>query len=277
MVASSARPVITLTTDFGVADPYVGMMKGVIFRINPEAKVVDLTHQVSPQDIQQGAFLLGSSYRFFPNHTVHVVVGDPEVGSTRRPLLLETRQGRFVAPDNGVLSHVLRDGGATALDSQGQAPLPEGWRAFHLTNSTYWLHPLSATFHGRDVFAPSAAHLTLGVSPQELGQKVYKINCLPLGTPEWQGDRLQGRVVHIDRFGNMVTDIPRHALDLGQRLEIEVKGRRISGLRAFYAEGEGLMALIGSYDTLEIAVKNGSAAAELDGRIGDAVVVTRAL
>lgn len=274
-MASPSRPVITLTTDFGMADPYVGVMKGVIFRINPEAKVVDLTHQVSPQDIQQGAFLLGSSYRFFPNHTVHVVVVDPEVGSTRRPLLLETPQGRFVAPDNGVLSHVLRDGGAPSPNPQGQVSLPEGWRAFHLTNSSYWLHPLSATFHGRDVFAPSAAHLTLGVSPQELGQRVDKITCLRLSTPEWQGDRLQGRVVHIDRFGNMVTDIHRYALDQGQRLEIEVKDRRISGLRAFYADGDGLMALIGSYDTLELAVKNGSAAAELDGRIGDALLVTR--
>ncbi|MFB3091662.1 MAG: S-adenosyl-l-methionine hydroxide adenosyltransferase family protein [Dehalococcoidia bacterium] len=272
---SPSRPVITLTTDFGSTDPYVGVMKGVVLGINPEASLVDITHQIEPQNILQGAFLLGKGYHFFPPHTIHLVVVDPGVGSSRRPIILETPGGRFVGPDNGVLSYVLTDGGAQPLMGKAdQVGLPREWRAYHLTNPDYWLHPLSSTFHGRDLFAPVAGHLSLGVSPQEMGEEVDSLTCLPVDAPTWEDDRLRGRVVHVDRFGNLITDLPSSLLDEAPQLKVDVGGSRIRGLSASYAQGEGLLALIGSYDTLEVALKNGSAAAELGAHIGDAVLVT---
>ena len=273
---SSSRPIITLTTDFGATDPYAGVMKGVISGINPDALLVDLTHDVEPQNVLQGAFLLGSSYRFFPPRTIHLVVVDPGVGSSRRPILLDTSQGRFIAPDNGVLSYVLKDGGAqTTLEEESHQQAPEGHRAYHLTNSSFWLHPLSPTFHGRDVFAPVAGHLSLGVPPLELGEEIPSLTCLSIASPEWHNDRLPGKVVHVDRFGNLITNISAGLLDQAHQIAVEAKGRRIGGLSAYYAQATGLLAIIGSYNTLEIAVRNGSAAAELDAHIGDAVVVLR--
>ena len=272
---SPSRPVITLTTDFGSIDPYVGVMKGVVLGINPEASLVDITHQIEPQNILQGAFLLGKGYHFFPPHAIHLVVVDPGVGSSRRPIILETPRGRFVGPDNGVLSYVLTDGGAQPLMGKAdQVGLPAEWRAYHLTNPGYWLHPLSSTFHGRDLFAPVAGHLSLGVLPQEMGEEVDSLTCLPVDAPTWEDDRLRGRVVHIDRFGNLITDLPSSLLDEAPQLKVDVGGSRIRGLSANYAQGDGLLALIGSYDTLEVALKNGSAAAKLGAHIGDAVLVT---
>ena len=272
---SPSRPVITLTTDFGSTDPYVGVMKGVVLGINPEASLVDITHQIEPQNILQGAFLLGKGYHFFPPHAIHLVVVDPGVGSSRRPIILETPRGRFIGPDNGVLSYVLTDGGAQPLMGKAdQVGLPAEWRAYHLTNPGYWLHPLSSTFHGRDLFAPVAGHLSLGVLPQEMGEEVDSLTCLPVDAPTWEDDRLRGRVVHIDRFGNLITDLPSSLLDEAPQLKVDVGGSRIRGLSANYAQGDGLLALIGSYDTLEIALKNGSAAAKLGVHIGDAVLVT---
>ena len=271
-----ARSIITLTTDFGSRDPYVGVMKGVILGINPEASLTDLTHEVEPQNILQGAFLLEKSYRFFPPQAIHLAVVDPGVGSDRRAILLNTPQGWFLAPDNGVLSYVLMDGGAQPVPGgEPQVRLPADYRAYHLANSHFWLHPLSSTFHGRDVFAPVAGHLSLGTPPLELGEEVATLTCLPVAPPSWEGDRLESRVVHIDRFGNLVTDVPARLLDQAQRVEVKIKGHRIQGLSDYYAQAEGLLALVGSYDTLEIAAKNGSAAAELGVRIGDAVVVSR--
>ena len=272
---SPSRPVITLTTDFGSIDPYVGVMKGVVLGINPEASLVDITHQIEPQNILQGAFLLGKGYHFFPPHAIHLVVVDPGVGSSRRPIILETPRGRFIGPDNGVLSYVLTDGGAQPLMGKAdQVGLPAEWRAYHLTNPGYWLHPLSSTFHGRDLFAPVAGHLSLGVLPQEMGEEVDSLTCLPVDAPTWEDDRLRGRVVHIDRFGNLITDLPSSLLDEAPQLKVDVGGSRIRGLSANYAQGDGLLALIGSYDTLEVALKNGSAAAKLGAHIGDAVLVT---
>ena len=273
---STARPLITFTTDFGTTDPYVGVMKGVILSINPEVNLVDLSHDIEPQGVLQGAFLVGHSYRFFPPRTIHLVVVDPGVGSSRRPIVLETPQGCFIAPDNGVLSYVLKQGDALAMSGEGrQVRLPSSYQGYCLTNSDFWLHPVSSTFHGRDIFAPVAAHLSRGIPPCELGEMVESLAYLPLATPSWQGDLLLGQVVHVDRFGNLVTDIPSQLLAEASLVEVEVRGSRIRGLAAFYGQAEGLLALVGSYDTLEIAVKNGSAARELGARIGDAVRVTR--
>ncbi|MQF69866.1 SAM-dependent chlorinase/fluorinase [SAR202 cluster bacterium AD-804-J14_MRT_500m] len=268
-----SNSVITLTTDFGVVDPYVGAMKGAILRINPTVNVLDITHQILPQNVFQASFLLGHSYTSFSALAIHVVVIDPGVGSFRRPLLLDTPYGRFVAPDNGVLSHVLFQGMSAYPEDGGQSLIPEGWRAFHLTNENYWLHPVSPTFHGRDVFGPVAAHLSLGVPSNCLGKRIYEAVCLPISEPKWQEGIIDGKVAHIDRFGNMITDIPRHLLDCITKVEVKVKGHTIKGIDGFYAEGDGLMALIGSYDTLEIAVKNGNAAARLGGHMGDSLLV----
>ena len=271
-----ARSIITLTTDFGSRDPYVGVMKGVILGINPEALLTDLTHEVEPQNILQAAFLLGKSCRFFPPQAIHLAVVDPGVGSERRAILLNTPRGWFLAPDNGVLSYVLMDGGAQPVPrEESRVCLPANYRAYHLTRSPFWLHPVSSTFHGRDVFAPVAGRLSLGTPPLKLGEEVATLTCLPVAPPAWEGDRLEGRVVHVDRFGNLVTDVPARLLDQSQQIEVKIKGHGIQGLSSYYAQGEGLLALVGSYDTLEIAAKNSSAAAELGGRIGDAVVVSR--
>jgi S-adenosylmethionine hydrolase len=190
--------------------------------------------------------------------------------------MLDTPKGRFVGPDNGVLSYVLTDGGAQPLMGKAdQVGLPTEWRAYHLTNPRYWLHPLSSTFHGRDLFAPVSGHLSLGVSPQELGEEVDSLTCLLIDAATWEDDRLRGRVVHIDRFGNLITDLPSSLLDEAPQLKVDVGGSRIRGLSASYAQGDGLLALIGSYDTLEVALKNGSAAAKLGAHMGDAVLVRR--
>ena len=179
----TASPPIVLTTDFGIADPYVGLMKGVILRINPNAALIDLTHLVQPQNVRQGAFLLGNSHRFFPQGSIHVAVVDPGVGTDRRALLLETPTSRFLAPDNGLLSCIVGEYLDKAPELPGRVTVPPDVSAYHLTNPGYWLQPLSRTFHGRDVFAPVAAHLSLGVLPHELGVPVNDMVWLPIPQP----------------------------------------------------------------------------------------------
>ena len=288
----SPSPVITLTTDFGLQDPYVGLMKGVILRINPSAEIVDVTHGVTPQNVLQGSFLLHHSHRYFPRNAIHVAVVDPGVGTNRRAILLETPVGRFLAPDNGLLTHVLIHGLDLPSTEGGPVELPAGWRAYHLTNANYWLQPLSHTFHGRDIFAPVAAHLSAGAASSELGDAVDSLRCLPMSTPHWRGDLLRGRVVHVDRFGNLVTDIPSSLLKpettpldpqrgapCGRpsllNVQIEAGDTVIHGLSDSYAEADGLLAIIGSFDTLEIALKNGNAASMLSLAPTDTVIVRR--
>ena len=276
-------PLITLTTDFGTEDPYVGVMKGVILGINPRASIVDITHQVHPQAILEGAFAIGSSHQFFPRGSIHVVVVDPGVGTSRDCLLLTTPSASFLAPDNGLLSYIVEEGhrreaegpDEPALGEAGgsHATLPRSYVAYSLTNPEYWLHPISDTFHGRDIFAPVAAHLSLGTPAHRLGQQVHHITTLPLQEPRWEGDKLIGQVVHIDRFGNLITDIPASTLPRGTPVTIDVKGHRIPGLSHTYADGGSLLALIGSHGNLEVSVKNGSAAAVLQVEVGEPVGV----
>ncbi len=260
---SSPRPVITLTTDFGLQDPYVGLMKGVILRINPDAVIVDVTHGVTPQNVLQGSFLLHHSHSYFTKDAIHVAVVDPGVGTNRRAVLLETPGGRFVAPDNGLLTQVLLDGLGQPSTKGGPEPLPNGWRAYHLTNADYWLQPLSRTFHGRDLFSPVAAHLSKSVPPSELGDEIEGLQCLAICTPHWIGDTLRGRVVHVDRYGNLVSDIPAASLPSVDSVRVEAGGATIESLSNSYAEADGLLAIIGSFGTLEIALKNGNAARKL--------------
>ena len=280
-------PLITLTTDFGTEDAYVGVMKGVILGLNPEANIVDITHHVPPQSVEEGAFIIGSSHRYFPKGTVHAVVVDPGVGTSRNAVLLATPSAVFLAPDNGVLSYVLQEGfhqkpgasedlRAAPLPTEGEAiDLPPNYLAYRLTNSEFWIHPVSSTFHGRDIFAPVAAHISLGVPPDRLGQRVQRLAWLPQQQPRWDGATLVGHVIHVDRFGNLITNIRAGLLPSERSVEVEIQGRRISGLSDSYEAGERVLAIVGSHGNLEISVRNGSAARELKAAVGDPVRVDK--
>ena len=270
---------ITLTTDFGFTDAYVAAMKGVILGLNPEAKLVDICHTVSPQDIAGAAFVLGTAYQFFPKGTIHLVVVDPGVGSKRRAVILRTPSADFVAPDNGVLSHVLEQSSARPTEDsaadQGQRELGPELGAFAITNPRFWRTPVSPTFHGRDIFAPVAAHLSLGRSPADFGEKVASLAVLPLTRPHRAADgSLAGHILHVDSFGNLITDITSQDLPpTGEPVTIEVGNRLIHGLSRTYAEGEGILALIGSSGHLEVSVRGGSARSLLNAEVGDEVRV----
>jgi hypothetical protein len=258
------------------------MMKGVILTINPGATIVDLTHQVQPQNLQQASFILGASHRFFPPGAIHLVVVDPGVGTGRRALLLTTPIARFLAPDNGILSGVLGQLLEAPPTEACRVPVPSGCAAFELTNPQYWRPPVSDTFHGRDIFAPVAAHLSLGVAPEELGQAVADLAWLPAVQPQREGRRIRGEVIYTDHFGNLITNIPAEWLvEAGQtdELRLEIKGRIIPRLsRTFHDDSsqseEDLLALIGSHGYLEIARRDGSAALALSVAAGEPVLVS---
>ena len=274
-----SSPPIVLTTDFGALDPYAGVMKGVILGLNLHANIVDLTHQIQPQNILQAAFVLGASHRYFPQGATHVVVVDPGVGTGRRAVLVDTPTARFLAPDNGLLSYVLREYLDDTPHEPGRVGLPANVTAHQLTEPMYWLDPVSPTFHGRDIFAPVAAHLSLGVAAGALGPAIDDLVWLPAPRPLRQGDQLAGQVVYADHFGNLVTNIAAHDLADSKSIQMEIKGRRIAGLSQTFQSPENpgdqpLLALIGSLGYLEIAVRNGSAAATLGANVGETVRVT---
>ncbi len=266
--------IISLTTDFGLSDAYVAAMKGVVLGISPRANIVDISHDVRPQQVLQAVFLTQTVWPYFPPGAVHVVVVDPGVGTERRALALQTPRGRFVGPDNGSLSSALPD---EARPTSGNAPaavaLPAGSRAIAVTNERYLRLPVSATFHGRDVFAPAAAHLSLGVPLDELGAPVERVLAFPpLRAQRCADGALEARVLHVDRFGNVVLDARADDLPAG-RLTVEIAGRAVAGPVRTYAEASGLAALVGSSGHLEIALSSGNAADALGARIGDAAVV----
>ncbi len=269
--------IITLTTDFGLTGTYVAAMKAVILGINPEARIVDVCHTIAPQSMGQAALAVDSVIDYFPPKTIHVVVVDPGVGTSRRAIILRTPTADFVAPDNGVLSYVVSR--YTNLDRDSRQPfeidIPRQVEAVHLTKPEFWLSHVSFTFHGRDVFAPVAAKLSLGVDPLRMGERISRLTVLPLPKAKKtsNGD-LVGEVIDIDSFGNLTTNIKADDLPNDRRsLTVEVAGRTVRGMVSTYAEGEGLMALIGSSGRLEIAVRNGSAAARLHAGIGDQVTL----
>ena len=275
MPDSGARRIITLLTDFGTADGYVAAVKGVILGISPNASLVDLTHEVGPQDVAGAAFLLAQAAPYFPEGAIHLAVVDPGVGTDRRPLLLVTPSGVFVGPDNGIFTHCLGHVAPPSGVPVGRpydAPAPPGVRAFRLTNGAYWRHPVSSTFHARDVFGPVAAHLSLGVRPEELGVGLSTIKCLALPTLTRDGNLIRGCVVHVDRFGNLITNIPGDELREGA-VAVSIAGHRIDGLSETYAAAEGLLAVIGSASLLEVAVRDGSAASLLGVGVGEPVAV----
>ncbi|HEV8726264.1 MAG TPA: SAM-dependent chlorinase/fluorinase [Candidatus Binatia bacterium] len=257
---------ITLTTDFGPKDSFVGIMKGVIAGINPQAHVIDITHGIPPQDILAGALTLRHSVRFFPRGSIHVTVVDPGVGSARRPLLIEGDGNYFIGPDNGVLSLAVENIEPTHI--------------VHLSNPVYHLKRTGTTFHGRDIFAPVAAHLSVGVSPTALGEASENFVKLALPEVARQGRSIEGEIVYIDSFGNLFTNIRQHDLTgfPGDRLDIAVRSATIHGLAQHYAsarEGE-LVALINSWDVVEIAAYKDNAQQRIGAKIGDKVEIVLA-
>ena len=260
--AVAAGPLIALTTDFGADSIFAGVLKGVILSLCPAARLLDLTHTIQPQNVRQASFLLAAYRGYLPAGTIHVVVVDPGVGSERRPLALAGPDALFVAPDNGVLSHVLARGTVAASETGGRVGLPEQWRAVVLDRSELWLQPLSDTFHGRDIFAPVAAHLARGRRLDDVGSATDWLTVLPLAGPRSRPDgAVEGEVEYVDAFGNLVTNVPVEMLPAHP--VVEAGGRRIHGLSRSYEEGGSLLAMVGSAGTLEIAAPNASAATVL--------------
>ncbi len=242
---------VTLTTDFGTRDAYTGAMKGAILTVCPDVRIVDITHEIAPRDIVEGAWTLALAFRYFPPGTVHVAVVDPGVGTERRGVAVRAGDWNFVGPDNGVL--------AWAIEAAGGASC-----VVELREPRYFRDPVSPTFHGRDVFAPVAAHIASGVPLDALGPRVEDLAPLPLPAPLIEDVRIVCEVVHVDRFGNGITNLDRATLDGWRRgpVRVTVGGRDLGDLRTTYADaapGEPL-ALIDSTGHLEIALRDGSAA-----------------
>ncbi|HEV7859470.1 MAG TPA: SAM-dependent chlorinase/fluorinase [Pyrinomonadaceae bacterium] len=258
---------ITLLTDFGTADYFVGAMKGVILSINAGARVLDLTHEIAAHDIQAGAFNLLAVYKEFPAATIHVAVVDPGVGSARRPILVTGGGQFFVGPDNGLFSYIYE----RETDR----------RVFHLTRAKYFRHPVSETFHGRDVFAPVAGALSLGTRADELGDEITDYQKLaPLAPAMTASGEMQASILHIDRFGNCVTNLTREDLTeqmIAQGARLLINGETISTFRRFYAdsasEEQTLFAVWGSAGFLEIVAFRASAAKTLNAERGQSIRV----
>lgn len=268
--------IITLTTDFGLSDAYVAAMKGAILSINHEAKIIDICHSIRPMDIAQAAFILSTVHEFFPKRTIHVAVVDPGVGTGRRAVILRTPAADFVAPDNGILSGVLPQRPSEYKGTASrQVELGPGLEAVAITRPEFWRSPVSATFHGRDIFAPVAAHLSLGVPLASFGEAITSLSVLPLPHPYRTPEgALVGQVLHVDNFGNLITSIRASDLPLvKQAVTTEVGGQIIRGISRTYGESEGLLVLIGSSGYLEISRKDGSAAVFLNVVVGDEVRV----
>jgi S-adenosyl-L-methionine hydrolase (adenosine-forming) len=267
-ISSSTRPIITLLTDFGSQDYFVGAMKGAILSVNPTAQIVDLTHEIPPQDIEVAAFNLLAVYKDFPAGTIHIAVVDPGVGSTRKPILIQCGEQFFVGPDNGIFSWI--------CEREGSG------RAIHLTNEEFFRHPLSTTFHGRDIFAPVAAALSTGVAMTAFGEKLSEYVSLDPLLPAIASDgTVTGRVIHIDRFGNCITNLTREHFSADQAAsgaKLVINGREVTSFRQSFSEGavdaDDLFCLAGSAGFLEIAARNSSAATILRAERGQSVVVT---
>lgn len=263
--------IITLLTDFGTRDEYVGLMKGVILSVHPSATIVDITHQIDSQDIEQAAHTIHAAYRYFPVGSVHLVVVDPGVGTERALLALEMQKQIFIAPDNGVLSLLFDEEAVGAI--------------IKITNVQYFLETISQTFHGRDIIAPVGAHIARGVELRQLGDRLELAQAvrLPNIYPKVTGDgKIIGKVVAIDHFGNLISNIDRQMLPQGgprepkKPIRIRIGSLTIDGIDQTYGDGRpnAPLALIGSRGYLEIAVPGGSAAEQLKVCKGDRVQLT---
>jgi S-adenosyl-L-methionine hydrolase (adenosine-forming) len=248
--------IITLTTDFGLADGYVGIMKGVILGIARDVHLVDLSHDIPPQDVREAIYLLDAAAPYFPDGAIHLAVVDPGVGSERRLLVVRTGRACYVGPDNGLFTRPLTEPGA------------EAWE---LDRPEFWLPQVSRTFHGRDIFAPAAAHLANGLLPGEMGRPVVDPVRIAIARPTRAPDgAIRGQVVHVDRFGNLITDVPASWV-AGEGWKCRIAGEDFAGIRETYAavSPSTLLMLIGSGGSLEIAERNGNAARRLGVRAGE--------
>ena len=257
--------IVTLLSDFGLRDSYVASLKGVILSICPEARLVDITHLIPPQDLRAGAFLLATVYRDFPPDTVHLAIVDPGVGTDRHGVVLQSGRHYFVGPDNGLFSWI--------------CGRESGWQAWSLDNSKYWRFPISPIFHGRDIFAPVAAHLANGVLPAAMGTPWTPL-IADWSTIERSATALRGEVVAIDYFGNVITNLDAQTLSAfapADCLVVHIAERSLHSLRITYAaEPPGsLMALIGSHGFLEVAANHGHAGDLLAVQAGEPVLVER--
>jgi S-adenosylmethionine hydrolase len=260
------RPIITLTTDYGTNERLVGTLKGVILKINPDVNIVDITHNVTPYDLLDGALAIGFSYSYFPARTIHVVVVDPGVGTERRPLLVSAENQYFVAPDNGVLSLVYEK--------------EEGLLVRHANVEHYYLQPVSKTFHGRDVFAPVAAWLSKGWQPGSMGEEITDYKKFAMPRPKPANGSLKGVVLRVDSFGNLITnfraeDLPAAALETGS-VQFQIGTQAVTRLVDTFAKGNPgePFVYVGSTGFLEIGVNRGSASKALN--VGRGVAVTLA-
>jgi len=280
------RPVITLTTDFGLDDPYVGIMKGVILNIVPDAQIVDITHNIEPQNITQAALVLNAAYPWFPRKTVHVVVVDPGVGGgfqtpdkntgkastkktdtpglvIRRAMLIQSKFQTFIGPDNGVLTPILH---------------PDS-KAYEIINKKYFLKKVSNTFHGRDVFAPCAGWIASGIQHSKVGPRVLKPVHHHLPQPQLIGNTLHGEIIHIDHFGNLTTNIPAELIQetfiSSDTIKVQIGKHRIDGLvTGYYQMKSGQPgAVINSWNHLEIFCREDSAKKKLRARTGQSVTL----
>lgn len=259
------RAVITLTTDFGLADPFVGIMKGVILNLAPSARIIDITHQIEPQNIMQAALALESAHGYFPKGAVHLVVVDPGVGSERRPIAVKTKSATFVGPDNGVLTAVI-------------APSS---RIYELTHRKYFLDVPSSTFHGRDVFAPASAWIAKGTPLSKMGRKISDPHTLELPQAEVKKNGINGEIIHIDRFGNCISNISSELLNatfqLNDPLTLKIGKIRIQDFSSHYSQCEkgDIGCLVNSWGKVEIFCRDGNAANKLISRVGAPITLKK--
>ena len=253
---------IALLTDFGTHDYFVGAMKGAILSVCRDATIVDITHEIAPQQIASASFTLRACYRNFPKKTVFAVVVDPGVGSARRAILVETENYFFVAPDNGLLSFVFEEA--------------ESFHVYELTNKNYFAENVSRTFHGRDIFAPVAAHLATGVKPNEFGREITDFIRFTESRPQKISDKIvEAEIIYIDRFGNLVTNLKRE--NMPEHFYLQIGEKRIEKLQTFFAESEAgeIFMIFGSAGFLEIVAFQDSAENLLKAKTADKISVAK--
>ena len=250
---------VAITTDFGTKDPYVATMKGVILSINPEVRIVDITHEIEPGNIHEAAYILKEAYKFFPKGTIHVAVVDPGVGGKRRPIAIKIEDFFFVGPDNGLFWPIIEQSKPSLI--------------IHLNNRKFFLPHISNTFHGRDIFAPVAGHISKGVELKNMGLPINDPVVLSIERPILLKDRIVGQVIRVDHFGNLITNISEQDIvsQFGNKddLEIEVAGIKIFHISKAYSDVKPkmLLAIIGSTGFLEISANLASAADIIGGQV----------
>tara|TARA_B100001123_G_scaffold164429_1_gene189365 strand:- start:6674 stop:7534 length:861 start_codon:yes stop_codon:yes gene_type:complete len=270
--------VITLTTDFGLSSAYVALLKGAILSINPNTILIDVTHEIAIGDIASAAYIVGTLNGYFPDGTIHVAVVDPGVGSSRNSLVIDMGSQFFVGPDNGLASYLYHAAEKVSIIQSsddnigfGSRRTPEGWQVYTLNKPEYWNHPVSPTFHGRDVFGPVAAHISLGVHPSSMGNLTSELVVQKNSVPRKDGNTVSGNIIYIDSFGNIVSNITKEWIE-GDRTtaKIHIGTLTVVGVDQYYSEkNDDFIGLINSAGYLELAYSGKSAADILHSQIGE--------